>query len=376
MTMRMLKGCIAAILALLALCAARPVLAISEPPEVTARAALLMEVSTGKVLYEKNARQRLPMASTTKVMTALLAIELGKLDELVETDASAYGTEGSSIYLKMEERISLRDLVYGLMLASGNDAAVAIAIHIGKGVDQFAALMNAKARQLGAVDTNFVTPNGLHDDLHYTTAYDLSLIAAEAMQNETFREIVSAQYYRTETGAVPRTFKNKNKILWNYQGGNGVKTGYTKAAGRCLVFSAERDGMQLVGVVLDCQDMFENAQALLDYGMDNFEMAPLVRKGDQVASMYVQGGMKNRLALYAPQDIMVIVEKGGSIQYRTKVVLPDSLNAPISKGETCGYVEVLEESGALRARFDLVAREDIDKATVEFYLKKLFRYIA
>lgn len=377
MIMRLLKGCLAAILALLILSAARPVLALSEPPEINARAALLMEASTGKVLYEKNARQKLPMASTTKVMTALVAIELGNLDELVETDAAAYGVEGSSIYLQLEETMSLRDLLYGLMLSSGNDAAVAIAIHIGHGVEQFAGLMNARARQLGAVDTHFVTPNGLHSEAHYTTAYDLSLIAAAAMQNETFREIASTQYYRTQTGAVARTFKNKNKILWNYDGGNGVKTGYTKAAGRCLVFAAEREGMQLVGVVLDCPDMFNEAQALLDHGMVNYEMAPLVSGGDQVASIYVEGGMKNRLALCAQEDIMVIVEKGGSSQYRTNVVLPDSLSAPIRQGEICGYVEVLEEgSGALRARFDLAAGEDIDQATVGFYIQKLFRFIA
>lgn len=375
--MRRIKGALAAFLALLSLLAAQPVKALAqEPPETSARAALLMEATTGKVLYEKNGREKLPMASTTKVMTALLAIELGNLDEMVTTDATAYGVEGSSIYLQLEETICLRDLVYGLMLSSGNDAAVAIAIHIGQGIEQFAALMNAKAKQLGAVDTNFVTPNGLHSDAHYTTAYDLALIAAEAMQNETFREIVSTQYYRAESGAVTRTFKNKNKILWNYAGGNGIKTGYTKAAGRCLVFAAEREGMQLVGVVLDCPDMFQDAQTLLNYGMDNYEMAPLVQKGDQVADIFVEGGMKNRLALCAPEDIMVIVEKGGSSQYRTRVVLADTYAAPIQMGETCGYVEVLEENGALRTRFDLVAAADIDAATVGFYIQKLLRVFA
>ncbi|MEA5059310.1 MAG: D-alanyl-D-alanine carboxypeptidase family protein [Candidatus Pelethousia sp.] len=374
--MRLIRGCLAALLALLFLLVAYPVQALSQPPETSARAALLMEATTGKVLYERNAQQKLPMASTTKVMTALLAIEIGNLDEMVTTDATAYGVEGSSIYLQMEETISLRDLVYGLMLASGNDAAVAIAVHIGHGIKQFAAMMNAKARQLGAVNTNFVTPNGLPNADHYTTAYDLTLIAAAAMQNETFREIVSTQYYRAETGAVVRTFKNKNKILWNYAGGNGVKTGYTKAAGRCLVFAAERDGMQLVGVVLDCPDMFKEAETLLDYGMNHYEMVPMVSGGDRVASIFVDGGMKNRLALCAAEDIMVPVEKNESSQYRTRVILPDSLAAPVHQGETCGYVEVLEENGALRTRFDLVAEEDIDEATVRFYIEKLARFLA
>lgn len=376
MTTRRANGCIAAILALLLLWMAAPVAAASGGPQVSAKAALLMEATTGKVLYEKNAQEKLPMASTTKVMTALLAVELGNLDEMVTTDASAYGVEGSSIYLRLEETISLRDLLYGLMLSSGNDAAVAIAVHIGRGVEQFAAMMNQRAKQLGAVNTNFVTPNGLPNDEHYTTAYDLALIASAAMQNEAFREIVSTQYYRAETGAVPRTFKNKNKILWNYEGGNGVKTGYTKAAGRCLVFAAERDGMQLVGVVLACPNMFEDAAALLDYGMDNYEMSPLVSQGDRVANVFVERGMKNRLALLAPGDIMVPVEKDGGTRYRTRVVLADTICAPVQKGETCGYVEVLEDNGALRTRFELVAEEAVDEATVRFYFEKLLRVIA
>ena len=350
-----------------------PAKALSDPPQIGAKAAVLLEASTGKVLYAQNAQAQLPMASTTKIMTALLAIEEGDLEEMVTTDASAYGVEGSSIYLQLEETISLRDLLYGLMLASGNDAAVAIAVHIANGVEQFAARMNERAREIGAVNTNFVTPNGLPDENHYTTAYDLALIAAEAMKNETFREIVSTQYYRTETGAVARTFKNKNQILWKYEGGNGIKTGYTQAAGRCLVFAAEREGMQLVGVVLACPNMFEDAMALLDYGMDNYEMRPLVQEGDRIANVYVAGGMKKRLALCAPADIMVPVEKDGSSTYRTRVILPDSIEAPLDAGEACGYVEVLEEDGALRTAFPLVAQEAVDEATVRYYIDKLLR---
>ncbi len=350
-----------------------PAKALSDPPQIGAKAAVLLEASTGKVLFAQNAQAQLPMASTTKIMTALLAIEEGDLEEMVTTDASAYGVEGSSIYLQLEETISLRDLLYGLMLASGNDAAVAIAVHIANGVEQFAARMNERAREIGAVNTNFVTPNGLPDENHYTTAYDLALIAAEAMKNETFREIVSTQYYRTETGAVARTFKNKNQILWKYEGGNGIKTGYTQAAGRCLVFAAEREGMQLVGVVLSCPNMFEDAMALLDYGMDNYEMRPLVQAGDRIANVYVSGGMKKRLALCAPADIMVPVEKDGSSTYRTRVILPDSIEAPLDAGEACGYVEVLEEDGALRTAFPLVAQEAVDEATVRYYIDKLLR---
>lgn len=369
---RQVRRYLAGAIAILSLWAALPALADQQPVS-SAAGAILMEATTGKVLYAKNAHQQLPMASTTKIMTALLAIEHGDLDEMVTTDASAYGVEGSSMYLQLEETVSLRDLLYGLILASGNDAAVAIAVHIGHGVAQFANMMNQRAKALGAFNTNFVTPNGLPDPDHYTTAYDLACIAAAAMQNPTFREIVSTQYYRTSTGAVPRTFKNKNKILWNYEGGNGIKTGYTKAAGRCLVFAAERDGMQLVGVLLNCNDMFEEAEMLLDYGMEHYEMTPLVRGGQAIANVYVADGMKNRLALCPGEDIMVPVEKDGSSLYKTRVLLPDGLTAPITAGQTCGEVEVLEEDGTLRAKFDLLAMEDVDQATVGFYIKKLFR---
>ena len=265
----------AGLLRLPALCIAAVILltfgsASADGLDVSAKGAVLIESRTGKVLYAKNAHEKLPMASTTKIMTALLAIENGNLNDIVETDASAYGTEGSSIYLDYEEKISLKDLLYGLMLSSGNDAAVAIAVHIGKGTNKFAEMMNARAKSIGALNTNFVTPNGLHDENHYTTAYDLARITAVAMKSPVFREIVSTQYYRAETGAKPRTFKNKNKILWEYDGGSGVKTGYTKIAGKCLVFSAERNGMEVIGVVLNCPGMFDDAKAMMNYAFENY----------------------------------------------------------------------------------------------------------
>ncbi len=344
-------------------------------PSTGAQAAALVEVSTDKVLYANNAHAKLPMASTTKIMTALLAIEYGDLDEIVTTDASAYGTEGSSIYLQLEEQMSLRDLLYGLMLSSGNDAAVAIAIYIGKGVERFTQMMNARAKEIGANNTNFVTPNGLPDENHYTTAYDLALIAAEAMKNEMFGEIVGTQYYKTTTGNYVRTFKNKNKILWQYDGGTGIKTGYTKAAGRCLVFSAERDGMELVGVVLNCSDMFNDAMRILDYGMDTYEMASLVTPDQIVSRVAVQSGTKNVLELVPIKDIMVPVTQGESISYRTVVTIYDDLTAPVEAGDVCGYVDVLD-GDALLVRFDLAAAERIDAAQVDYFLGRIIRRFA
>ncbi|HWR19998.1 MAG TPA: D-alanyl-D-alanine carboxypeptidase family protein, partial [Clostridia bacterium] len=231
-----------------------PASAFADEPKTGAVSAILLEAGTGKVLYEKNAYIKLPMASTTKVMTAILALECCALSDTVTVTEDAYGTEGSSIYLELEEKMSVEDLLYGLMLNSGNDAAVALAVHIGGSLEGFANLMNAKAREIGANNTNFVTPHGLPNGDHYTTAYDLALISAYALKNEDFCTIVGTTYHRTTTGNFQRTFKNKNKLLWQYEGGNGIKTGYTKAAGKCLSFAAQREGMQLIGVVLNCPD--------------------------------------------------------------------------------------------------------------------------
>ena len=194
---------------------------------ISAKSAILIDSNSGRVLYEHNAYEKLPMASTTKIMTGLIACESGKLNETVKVSPFASGTEGSSLWLKIGEKQTLENLTYGLMLKSGNDAAVAIAEYLGGSIDAFALLMNKRARAIGAVNTNFENPHGLDSDGHYTTAYDLALIAREAMKNEKFREIVS-----TKTYSIPmqgekwdRAFKNHNKLLWRYEGCNGVKTG-------------------------------------------------------------------------------------------------------------------------------------------------------
>ena len=343
--------------------------------EVSARSAILIDANTGKILYAENAHEKLPMASTTKIMTALVALEQGNTWETVTVDASAYGTEGSSIYLHLEEEIALKDLLYGLMLSSGNDAAVAIAVHIGGGTQAFADIMNKKAIELGAYNTNFVTPNGLHDEAHYTTAYDLARIAAEAMRNDTFREIVSTEYYRAETGEIARTFKNKNRILWEYAGGTGVKTGYTKAAGRCLVFAAEQDGMELIGVVLNCPNMFEDAKAMLDYGFENYETEVMVKAGATVARATVSGGEKSLLELTPSQDIIVPIEKGSSANFRTRVYVDEGISAPVYRGDVLGYVEVLDGE-ALLLRRELVAAEDVPDAGIRYYFSRIIKRFA
>lgn len=220
----------------------------------------------GNVLFEKSMHLKCEPASTTKICTAITVIDrCYSLNREVIVPDCAVGVEGSSIYLEKGEKVKVIDLLYGLMLRSGNDCAVALAVLFGHSVEGFAKLMNETAVAAGAVNTNFANPHGLHDDLHYTTAYDLAKITAYAMKNPVFRKIVSTKRYEMSYNDKPynRILYNKNKILNEYEGGDGVKTGYTKAAGRCLVSSATRGGKTVIAVVFDCYDMFPECKRLM-----------------------------------------------------------------------------------------------------------------
>lgn len=239
--------------------------------EASAKAEIAMELTTETIITEKNADSKLPMASTTKIVTAIIIIEDCSLDEIITVHDSAVGVEGSSIYLKKDEKISIKDLLYGLMLRSGNDSAVALAIHHSGSTEKFAEVMTQRAKAMGAENSEFKNPSGLPDDNHYTTAKDLCKIACHAMKNPIFKEIVSTTNYKGQF----RSFVNKNKILKSYEGANGVKTGYTLKAGRCLVSSAEQNGMDIVCVVLNCPEMYERSCEIFDYGFKNYKLLKL-----------------------------------------------------------------------------------------------------
>lgn len=341
-----------------------------EEPDIKAGGAVLMDVSSTKVLYSRSPHEKLPMASTTKIMTALVAIENSRPDEMVEVPDMAFGTEGSSMYLHKGERLSMEDLLYGLMLTSGNDAAITIAVHIGGSIEGFADLMNERAKSIGAVNTNFVNPNGLPDKNHYTTAYDLTLIAAEALKNPDFSKIVGTKTYKTKTGDYIRYLRNKNKILQQYEGGTGVKTGYTKQAGKCLVFSAQKGGMHLVGTVLNCPLMFPSADELLDFGFENFQSYTAVKAGDSPVSVKVRDGLKNELALTVKQDIIVPAENGSVPDLDIRINTEKTAEAPISKDDILGRLEIWDQ-GRLLYAVPLFAAEDIGKKDFSYYLMRL-----
>ncbi len=244
------------------------VLAAPRAPKVDAEAAVLMVAGTQRILYAINPDAIMYPASTTKIITALTALEKGKADAVVTVSSNSVACEGSSLELQAGDRLRLRDLLYGMMLVSGNDAAEAVAEHIAGSVPAFVALMNAKANELGAANTHFSNPHGLPDPTnHYTTANDLARITARAMQNPEFRKIVATGDYSVPLlNRPPLRISNSNKLLKSYPGANGVKTGYTEAAGDCLVAAASRGGVQLVVVLLNDDERWTDAANLLDYG--------------------------------------------------------------------------------------------------------------
>ncbi len=330
----------------------------------------LIEAETGELLEGENCDTPLPMASTTKIMTALIVLETCPPDELVEIPEEAVGVEGSSVCLEKGERMTVRDLLYGLMLASGNDAAAALAVHVSGSTEAFAGLMNARAEQLGLCSTHFVNPHGLTAEGHMTTARELCLIAREALKNEVFREIVRTKYHRTESGAYPRTFKNKNALLWDYDGAFGVKTGYTEAAGRCLVFGAEREGMELIGCLLDCGPMFGTAARLMDGAFAKYTKQTVIGAGTRVLDTYIPGGSQKVLELASKSSIITVTEEGTERSFRTETELLPELRAPVMRGETAGVLRVYE-AGKLVGETELIAVNSVAADDYGFWFRLL-----
>ncbi|MDL2257710.1 D-alanyl-D-alanine carboxypeptidase [Eubacteriales bacterium OttesenSCG-928-K08] len=342
-------------------------------PQVNASGAVLMDQATTRVLASQNAHERMPMASTTKVMTAMLAIENAPLNTIITVPKQGYAVEGSSMYLELGEKLTLEDLLYGLMLSSGNDAAVTIAMHIGGSVEGFARMMNNRALELGCLNTSFVTPNGLHDDNHYTTAYDLALICCAAMELPQFRQIVGTQYWTTKSGNITRSIKNKNKILWNYNGGNGIKTGFTKAAGKCLTFSAERGEGMVVGVVLNAPDMWKSATTLMDFGFDNHAWETIIKAGDTACTVNINKGMQSILEIVAKEDILIPLRQGETKQSaNVRVDCPYSLEAPVYAGQQVGRLEVWMDERCV-ASTPIIAKETVYKKEYPYYLLRIIR---
>lgn len=312
------------------------------PPSTSAKAMCLIEAESGRVLCEKNSDASLAMASTTKIMTAITAIEnCSDLDTPFEIDASAVGVSGTSMYLRKGETLSLRDLLYALMTVSANDASVAIGVHVGGTIEKFVDLMNFTAYRIGAKATHFENTHGLDEKGHYTSARDLALIAAYALKNPVFKEIVSTQNIKivSEEGKV-RYLHNKNKLLQTFDGAIGVKTGYTDDAGRCLVSAAERDGMRLVCVVLNCGPMFEDCASLMEWGFANFHMVNLCEKLQIPSTLPVEDGECESVEIASKGAFYFPLKAGEDEKVNIETKLDEYVIPPLSAESKVGEYEI------------------------------------
>lgn len=337
----------------------------------SAESAIVMEVQTGRILYAKNINTKRPMASTTKIMTALVAMENRDLESIVRVPDEAVGVEGSSIYLRNDENIKLKDLLYGLMLRSGNDSAVAIAHHVSGSVEEFSNLMNKKAKELGAKNSNFKNPHGLHHKDHYTTAYDLALITRAALSDENFKKIVRSKRWIAERDGY-NTFFNKNKTLSQFKGGDGVKTGFTKAAGRCLVTSATRNGMQVLCVVLNDPNWFNSCYSMMGNAFNKYTPYKALDKNFDIKSFSIDKGQKDKSYLRVKEDVILPVKEEEKSKVRTIIESKEKYVAPIQRNQKLGKAKVYI-GDKLVATADLYSREDIDKKRFMDRIRNLFK---
>lgn len=324
---------------------------------LSAQSAVLIEAQTGRVLYSHNSSQPLPMASTTKIMTALIALENGNLDDYVTVSLKAAYQEGSSMYLKIDEKVRLEELLYGLMLSSGNDAAVAIAEHIAGDVPAFAAMMTKRAKELGAVNTEFKNPNGLDEEGHITTAQELALITREALKNPTFAKIVATKQIKMQRG----TYTNHNKMLSYYEGATGVKTGYTKKCGRTLVSSAERNGLSLIAVTLNAPDDWNDHMRMFDMAYSKYQMAELIEGGASAGSIMVaEAAQEQRAELIYENDISFYLSDEEKAKIEIVNNIPPMLEAPVISGQAVGSADVYLD-GTLIGECNILCGSDIEK---------------
>ena len=312
---------------------------------LTCKAGVVIEQNSKRVLLSKNMDEKLAMASTTKIMTALVAIENTKdLDEIFAVDNRAVGLEGTSIYLRKDEHLSMRHLLLGLMLASGNDASLAIGYRVGNGnIESFVEMMNQKAQDLGLHNTHFDNTHGLDSKTHYTSAYDLAVITAEAMKNADFREIVKTKFAQIPSNleGQNRFLRNKHKLLQaNMEGCEGVKTGFTDNARRCCVTSCNRNGMRLIAVVLNCQDMFEESRKMIENCYQNYSYVNLLEANKYIDSIKVENGVVESVKTYTKEAFYYPLKENEIESVNYKTIVKESLLAPVLADEEIGEYKI------------------------------------
>ncbi len=359
-------------------------------PDISAEAAILIEIDSGEILYEKNANAPMYPASTTKIMTALLALEHLNLEDKITVPEDMGPADGSAMYLLPGEVFTVRELLDGLLVKSANDAAVLLARTISGDIQSFATLMNQRAKDIGCTNTSFANPNGLHDPSHTISAHDMALIAREAMKNATFRELVSqVNVTLDETPQTPekRYFRNTNRFLWStskiiynneyipikYEVVDGIKTGYTGEAGNCLVSSGKKNDIRVISVVFKASgyDVYRDSRLLLDYGFDNFEKKTLIKKDTVLGSQPINYSSQGSLEYGTKEDFVVPYLKSSLPVYNTKIMLND-LKLPISKGDIVGKLVISNDKST--NELTLFALNNVESIFNLNFIKQIFTY--
>ncbi len=357
-------------------------------PELNARIALIYDRASGRIIYEKNGNKQTPMASTTKILTSIVILENADLKETVTIGSKAAGTGGSRLGLKKNDKITVNDLLYGLMLRSGNDAAVALALHVGGSIEGFADMMNKKAEELGLTNSHFVVPHGLDNEGHYTTAYELAKMADYALNIPKFKEIVSSKSATIYINGYPKAINNTNNLLGSVSGVYGVKTGFTNGAGRCLVSSCKRGELDIITVVIgantnnqrtaDTKELIEyafNNYSLINIGkiiQDKFEQWKNINEG----RIYVNKGIENGIKLYLekPKKSVMAVRKDSIDKIDIEVNSLFYMEAPVTKDQVIGNLRVIingEEIEVLEIR----AIREVKKKEIEDYLQEFLNVL-
>lgn len=350
-----------------------PVYSNASEISVSAESAVVLNADTGEILYSKNPYEKRGMASTTKIMTSLVALEYGNLTDTVKAKLSDVTVEGTSIGLKEGDEVSLETLVAGMLLESGNDAANVTATMIGGSKEKFSQLMNKKAKELGMLSTNFKNPSGLTEEGHYSTAYDMALLASEAIKNQKFRELCSTRSYKATYGTpqYQRTFYNHNKFLSIYDGALGIKTGFTKASGRCLITAAERDGVTLVAVTLNARDDWNDHVKMMEYafGILEIKTADFDAAGIKVS---VVGSQKKQVSVKLSSPLSFASTKDFK-DYETVVYVKPFLYAGVNEGDYVGWVELKNKDGKVITSSYLVSAETAKADFDEFQNVTVFQ---
>lgn len=345
---------------------------------ISAESAILMDVRTGEVLYTKDIHRRMEPASTTKILTAIVALEHGGMRDRLTVSENASHIEGSSIWLAKGEQHTLNDILHGLLLSSGNDAAVTIAENLAGSEAGFVQWMNDKARQLGAVDSTFMNTSGLPDPGHRTSVHDMALVSRYALQIPALAQIV-----RTRRHVMPwpehewdRALINHNKLLWRYDGADGVKTGYTRSAGHCLVASATRDGQQLLAVVFRSRNTYSDCAVLFNWGFRNFELRTVAERNDAFASLIVDEGVDGKVQVVPTTDLALLMTRSQAGRLKVDVEMPARVEAPVWRLQKVGRL-VARAGNEVLGEVDLVAAKDVPRKTLLFklfsWLRSLFK---